>query len=154
MYNTNISYAAIQVFYDVPLRITEISISHVTLYFIKFIFQNRTINHAQGSHGVPGIFVKYDLSSFKVHVREEHKPFWQFLVRLCGIIGGVFATSGQCTIGLVLQLSSMHHVASPNIYYLSTSSIFIAIVLSKFAASKKYMSKSHYISLKQACYTV
>ena len=79
----------------------------MTLYFIQFIFQNRTINHAQGSHGVPGIFVKYDLSSFKVHVREEHKPFWQFLVRLCGIIGGVFATSGQYTVGLVLQLSSM-----------------------------------------------
>ena len=65
-----------------------------TFQLIRIFLQNRTINHSQGSHGVPGIFVKYDLSSFKVHVREEHKPYWQFLVRLCGIIGGVFATSG------------------------------------------------------------
>jgi len=59
------------------------------------LFQNRTISHAKGSHGLPGIFVKYDLSSIRVHVKELHKPYWEFLVRLCGIIGGIFATSGM-----------------------------------------------------------
>lgn len=59
------------------------------------MFQNRTINHREGSHGVPGIFVKYDLSSLLIRVREEHKPYWQFLVRLCGIIGGIFSVSGK-----------------------------------------------------------
>jgi hypothetical protein len=55
---------------------------------------NRSISHDKGSHGVPGIFVKYDLSSLRVHIREDHQPLWQFLVRLCGIVGGIFATSG------------------------------------------------------------
>ena len=66
--------------------------------------QNRTINHKEGSHGVPGIFVKYDLSSLLIRVREEHKPYWQFLVRLCGIIGGIFSVSGQCTSALLHYL--------------------------------------------------
>ena len=39
--------------------------------------------------------MKYDLSSLKVNVREEHKPLWQFATRLCGIVGGIFATSGR-----------------------------------------------------------
>lgn len=62
--------------------------------------KNRTISHSKGSHGVPGIFVKYDLSSLRVHIRESHQPFWQFVVRLCGIVGGIFATSGTLHIQL------------------------------------------------------
>ncbi len=56
---------------------------------------NRTINHGQGSHGMPGVFFKFDMSSMMVLINEERKPFWQFLVRLSGIIGGIFATSGM-----------------------------------------------------------
>jgi len=40
--------------------------------------------------------MKYDISSLMVTVTEEHMPFWQFLVRLCGIIGGIFSTTGNC----------------------------------------------------------
>lgn len=57
--------------------------------------RNRTINHRQGSHGVPGVFFKFDMSAMMVEIREERQPFWQFLVRLCGIVGGIFATSGM-----------------------------------------------------------
>lgn len=59
------------------------------------VFQERVINHAAGSHGVSGIFVKYDTSSLMVTVSEQHMPLWQFLVRLCGIIGGIFSTTGE-----------------------------------------------------------
>ncbi|KAG1657247.1 Endoplasmic reticulum-Golgi intermediate compartment protein 2 [Nymphon striatum] len=56
--------------------------------------QSRVVNHNQGSHGIPGIFIKYDMSSIKVKIVESRQPLWQFLVRLCAIVGGVFATSG------------------------------------------------------------
>ena len=59
------------------------------------LFKEREINHAAGSHGVSGIFVKYDTSSLMVTVREQHMPLWQFLIRLCGIIGGIFTTTGK-----------------------------------------------------------
>lgn len=58
------------------------------------VLQDRVINHAAGSHGVSGIFMKYDISSLMVKVTEQHMPLWQFLVRLCGIIGGIFSTTG------------------------------------------------------------
>ncbi|XP_063301410.1 endoplasmic reticulum-Golgi intermediate compartment protein 2 [Pelobates fuscus] len=57
--------------------------------------RERVINHATGSHGVSGIFMKYDISSLMVTVTEDHIPLWKFLVRLCGIIGGIFTTTGM-----------------------------------------------------------
>ena len=57
--------------------------------------RNRTIDHRSGSHGMAGIFFKYDMSPLMVEVQEQRKPFWQFLIRLAGIVGGIFATSGM-----------------------------------------------------------
>ncbi|XP_033645795.1 endoplasmic reticulum-Golgi intermediate compartment protein 2-like [Asterias rubens] len=56
--------------------------------------KERTLDHNAGSHGVAGVFFKYDLSSLQITVNEVHEPYWQFLVRLCGIVGGIFSTSG------------------------------------------------------------
>jgi len=57
--------------------------------------RNRTINHMKGSHGIAGIFFKYDMSAMVVEIKEIRRPFWQFLIRLSGIVGGIFATSGM-----------------------------------------------------------
>lgn len=77
--------------------------------------KNRTINHDKGSHGVAGIFIKYDLASLKIRVREEHKPYWQFLVRLCGIIGGMFSVSGMLhsLVGFLLDIINCRFQRSP-----------------------------------------
>lgn len=78
----------------VPTKV-DTTFSVVDTYQYAATESNRSISHSKGSHGVPGIFMKYDLSSLRVHIRESHQPFWQFIVRLCGIIGGIFATSGM-----------------------------------------------------------
>lgn len=83
-----------QYFLQVVPTHVETFASNVSTYQYSVTEQEREINHFQGSHGVPGIFIKYDMSSIKVHVKEEHEPWSQFLIRLCGIIGGIFATSG------------------------------------------------------------
>lgn len=44
---------------------------------------------------IPGIYFKYDIEALAVHVIEEHRPFGQFFIRLCGIVGGIFATTGM-----------------------------------------------------------
>ncbi|XP_056133341.1 endoplasmic reticulum-Golgi intermediate compartment protein 2-like isoform X3 [Lampris incognitus] len=77
----------------VPTRLQTYKITADTHQF-AVTERERVINHAAGSHGVSGIFVKYDTSSLMVTVKEQHMPLWQFLVRLCGIIGGVFSTTG------------------------------------------------------------
>lgn len=98
---------------DTTLKVTE-DRNHVYQYFLQIVptkfstfgrslstnqysvtERNRTINHRQGSHGVPGIFFKFDMSAMMVEITEERQPFLQFLIRLCGIVGGIFATSGM-----------------------------------------------------------
>lgn len=98
---------------DTTLKVTE-ERNHVFQYFLQIVptkfstfgrsmntnqysvtERSRAINHRQGSHGVPGVFFKFDMSAMMVEIREERQPFWQFLIRLCGIVGGIFATSGM-----------------------------------------------------------
>ncbi|XP_069133308.1 LOW QUALITY PROTEIN: endoplasmic reticulum-Golgi intermediate compartment protein 2-like [Argopecten irradians] len=67
---------------------------NVDTYQYAVSHRNRSIDHSTGSHGVPGIFVKYDLNSLKIRVSEVHRPFGQFLIRLVGIVGGIFSVSG------------------------------------------------------------
>ncbi|RMC10326.1 hypothetical protein DUI87_13128 [Hirundo rustica rustica] len=89
----------------VPTKLHTYKISAETHQF-SVTERERVINHAAGSHGVSGIFMKYDISSLMVTVTEEHMPFWQFLVRLCGIIGGIFQLQTgllQIHIGLGLR---------------------------------------------------
>ena len=57
--------------------------------------RSRKLSLSSGSQGVPGIFFKYDLNAISITVNEERGSLNQFLIRLCGIIGGVFATSGM-----------------------------------------------------------
>ncbi|XP_071831009.1 endoplasmic reticulum-Golgi intermediate compartment protein 2-like isoform X2 [Apostichopus japonicus] len=68
--------------------------------------QERPIDHSAGSHGITGIFFKYELASLVISIDEYHDPYWQLLIRLCGIIGGVFATSGL----FHLCLSSLYEI--------------------------------------------
>ncbi|KAL7856941.1 hypothetical protein SRHO_G00158400 [Serrasalmus rhombeus] len=72
------------------LRTSELSID---THQYSVTEQERVINHTSGSHGASGIFVKYKLNPLMVRVTEEHMPVGKFLVRLSGIIGGIFSTS-------------------------------------------------------------
>ncbi|XP_014208988.1 endoplasmic reticulum-Golgi intermediate compartment protein 2 [Copidosoma floridanum] len=54
----------------------------------------RPINHDKGSHGIPGIFFKYDTSALKIKVTQERESIGQFLVKLCATVGCIFVTNG------------------------------------------------------------
>jgi hypothetical protein len=46
---------------------------------------SRSFEHG---HGIPGIFFKYDLEGMHLTIRERTTSFYQFLIRLVGVIGG------------------------------------------------------------------
>ncbi|CAH0719296.1 unnamed protein product, partial [Brenthis ino] len=50
----------------------------------------RPISHTKGSHGVPGIFLKYDMAALKIKVYQERENLLQFMLRLFSIIGGIY----------------------------------------------------------------
>ncbi|XP_051968692.1 endoplasmic reticulum-Golgi intermediate compartment protein 2 [Xyrauchen texanus] len=77
----------------VPTKLHTSDVS-VDMHQFSVTERERVINFKKdSSHGVSGIFIKYNLSPLMVRVSEEHMPLSVFLVRLCGIIGGIFATS-------------------------------------------------------------
>ncbi|XP_076310918.1 endoplasmic reticulum-Golgi intermediate compartment protein 2 isoform X2 [Tachypleus tridentatus] len=80
----------------VPTEV-DTSRAQVNTFQYSVTEQERSISHQAGSHGVPGIYFKYDMSSVMVKVLDERQTLWQFLVRLCGIVGGIYATSGIIT---------------------------------------------------------
>ncbi|XP_026474139.1 endoplasmic reticulum-Golgi intermediate compartment protein 2-like [Ctenocephalides felis] len=53
---------------------------------------SRPIDHASGSHGIAGIFVKYDMSALKVKVQQERDSLPKLLTRLCATIAGIHIT--------------------------------------------------------------
>ncbi|KAL1516269.1 hypothetical protein ABEB36_000188 [Hypothenemus hampei] len=55
----------------------------------------RPINHDKGSHGIPGIYFKYDMSALRVKVSQERDHLGMFLARLCSIAGGIYVCSGK-----------------------------------------------------------
>ncbi|XP_033989360.1 endoplasmic reticulum-Golgi intermediate compartment protein 2-like isoform X3 [Trematomus bernacchii] len=69
----------------VPTRLNTYKISADTHQF-SVTERERVINHAAGSHGVSGIFIKYDTSSLMVTVSEQHMPLWQFLACFMGLL--------------------------------------------------------------------
>lgn len=89
----------------VPTRM-EVSGRDFDTYQYSVTERNRSINHRAGSHGLPGVFFKYDLYSFMVTITEESKSLVIVLIRLCAITGGVFVTIGMATqfIGYALSL--------------------------------------------------
>ena len=66
------------------------------LFFVYLaIFKTRNIDHDRGSHGIPGIFIRYEISPLKITVQEIFRSYWLLLIEIGGIFGGVFATSGN-----------------------------------------------------------
>lgn len=72
----------------------------------------RPISHTQGSHGVPGIFFKYDMAALKIQVYQERENLLQFMLRLFSIIGGIYViVSFINTIVLTVRTSFVNVIA-------------------------------------------
>lgn len=85
----------IQYFVDVVPTRVETFLANTDAYQYSVKMLNRPIDHDKGSHGMPGIFFKYDMSALKVTVRQEREHLGTFLARLCAIVGGVYVCSGE-----------------------------------------------------------
>ncbi|CAF1218374.1 unnamed protein product [Adineta ricciae] len=92
---TNTSSQIFQYFLEVVPTVVQTSYANVETYQYAVTEKTRTIDHASGSHGIPGIFIRYEISPLKIAVKEVHRSYFMLLVELAGIFGGVYATSGM-----------------------------------------------------------
>lgn len=51
-------------------------------------------DHDHGSHGMPGIYIKYDMSALKVQVLLGRENVVKMMIRLCSVIAGIIVISG------------------------------------------------------------
>jgi endoplasmic reticulum-Golgi intermediate compartment protein 2 len=51
-------------------------------------------DHDHGSHGMPGIYIKYDVSALKVHVLLGRENIIKMAIRMCSVISGIIVISG------------------------------------------------------------
>ena len=65
----------------------------------------RQIEHGKG---VPGIFIKYDIEPLQMTIRERSTSLVQFLVRLAGVLGGVWV----CVVYTFRVMNRVTHFAS------------------------------------------
>lgn len=73
----------------------------------------RQIDHDSGSHGVPGLYFKYDMSALKIHVLLKRDNAISFVTRLCAIIAGIIVTAGfvNSLIQYIIE-KAFYHVSS------------------------------------------
>lgn len=84
-----------QYFVDVVPTEVNTFLSRLSTYQYSVKDHERPIDHHKGSHGIPGIFFKYDMSALKVQVTQERDSPIQFIVRLCATISGIYVISGE-----------------------------------------------------------
>lgn len=54
----------------------------------------RIVDHEKGSHGIPGILIKFDMEPLLIRISEQKNSILHLLTRLCGVVGGIFVTTG------------------------------------------------------------
>lgn len=90
----DINMALYQYFVEIVPTDVETFLSKAKTYQYSVKDNLRLINHDRGSHGVPGIFFKYDISALKVVVTQSHEPLLKFFIRLSSTLSGVFVSAG------------------------------------------------------------
>nr|XP_054754031.1 endoplasmic reticulum-Golgi intermediate compartment protein 3-like [Lytechinus pictus] len=80
----------------VPTTYTKLdqSITRTNQYSVTKHEKQVTTSFSTGEHGLPGVFVLYELSPLMVKYKEVNRSFMHFLTGVCAIIGGVFTVAG------------------------------------------------------------
>ncbi|TXT09002.1 hypothetical protein VHUM_02476 [Vanrija humicola] len=88
---TDHAFTAFQYFLRV-VPTTYISASRRRLVTSQYaVTENtRTFDHGRG---IPGIFFKYDIEPMSITVEERTTSLYQFLIRLAGVVGGVWTVA-------------------------------------------------------------
>ncbi|KAM3958334.1 endoplasmic reticulum-Golgi intermediate compartment protein 2 [Aphomia sociella] len=101
-----------QYFIEVVPTDIDTTFEEINTYQYSVKDLERPISHSKGSHGVPGIFFKYDMAALKVKVYQERENILQFMLRLFSIIGGIYVIVGFInSIVLVIRTHLFNKVA-------------------------------------------
>ncbi|XP_014362261.2 endoplasmic reticulum-Golgi intermediate compartment protein 2 [Papilio machaon] len=87
---TNDENMLYQYFVEVVPTDVEITLDSIKTFQYSVKELERPVSHSKGSHGVPGIFLKYDMAALKIKVYQERENPLKFILRLYSVIGGIY----------------------------------------------------------------
>ncbi|XP_013144795.1 PREDICTED: endoplasmic reticulum-Golgi intermediate compartment protein 2 isoform X1 [Papilio polytes] len=87
---TNEQNMLYQYFVEVVPTDVEITLDSIKTFQYSVKELERPVSHSKGSHGVPGIFFKYDMAALKIKVYQERENPLKFILRLYSVIGGIY----------------------------------------------------------------
>jgi len=76
-------------------------------------------DHDTGSHGMPGIYLKYDMSALKVQVLLGRENVVKLGIRLCSVIAGIIVISGFLNTLIQKFWESFLKTFAPQVYRIS-----------------------------------
>ncbi|KRZ77302.1 Endoplasmic reticulum-Golgi intermediate compartment protein 2, partial [Trichinella papuae] len=88
----------------VPTKITDLNGMETFTSQYSVTHKRRIIDHDQGSHGSCGIFIYFDFAPMMVLIRKSKTSLFVFALRICAIVGGIFA----CT-DFIIALMDLFH---------------------------------------------
>ncbi|XP_011561792.3 endoplasmic reticulum-Golgi intermediate compartment protein 2 [Plutella xylostella] len=104
-----------QYFVDVVPTDIDTTFESIKAYQYSVKELERPISHSKGSHGVPGIFFKYDMAALKVKVYQEKENIVQFILRLFSIIGGIYIIVGFLNVVTQSIFNAFRKTSAPNV---------------------------------------
>lgn len=93
--------------------------SHIKTYQYSVKENIRKIDHDHGSHGMPGIYIKYDVSALKVLVLLGRENVVKMIIRLCSVISGIIVISQFISSFLLKCWESFLKTFAPQVYQIS-----------------------------------
>ena len=85
----------------------------MTEFYINFS------DHDSGSHGMPGIYIKYDMSALKVQVLLGRENIVKLTIRLCSVIAGIIVISSFINSLIQKAWEGFLKTFAPQIYAIS-----------------------------------
>lgn len=73
----------------------------------------RPIDHHKGSHGIPGIFFKYDMAALRVKVFQQRESLLQLTLRIFATIAGIYVVVGIINTIVLATRSNTKKTSSP-----------------------------------------
>jgi hypothetical protein len=65
---------------------------------------------------IPGVFFKYEIEPILVRITESHQSMWAFLIRVFGVLGGIWSITGflhNAALAIMTTLFGVHIPHTP-----------------------------------------
>jgi hypothetical protein len=99
-------------------------------------------DHDHGSHGMPGIYIKYDVSALKVLVLLGRENLIKLVIRMCSVIAGIIVISSFLNSILLKMWDSFLKTFAPQVYALSQEKLPLKVDPQKAATIYEALTKN------------